>query len=555
MKGLAHLRARLEALRWARAAVRWGNALALLVTVLLVSWGLACALDVTLHWNRWLRGAVLVVWGTGLAAVLHRWIWPEVRTSESLEQVALIVEREHGIDSDLIAALQFDGNQSPVCGSPRLASAVVEYVAEFSHSLDVFRGFSWQPLPRRTGTAAILAGIAACSLMLYPAHAAAFWNRFWLGTARYPTRTQLIELTVNGRPVPWQSSVPEELAIPQDQPVTLAVQLAGDIPAQVTAEVQGEETQEVALWTFAAREPKTFAFTAPRLSESMQLTVRAGDAESDPVHIRVVPLPLVELQWSVIPPDYARETVIADTPAGARTFSALQGSQLRLSVQPINKPLAAVQLKLNNRTLPLAPVDPAAGSSWQLPGTADLGELQETLRYELQVVDTDGLSLQPAIQGEIRLHPDRIPRVAAAVVSRKVLPTATPALTYGASDDFGLQNLSWKLEIVKADGARRTLEQPIWTSQSHPRERQVRGSIDVPLKDLQLAKGDELRLIVTARDDRGKFPPGEGVSEPLILEVTDRNGILESLLEIDQQSARQLDEIIERELGIGRLAP
>jgi hypothetical protein len=41
------------------------------------------------------------------------------------------------------------------------------------------------------------------------------------------------------------------------------------------------------------------------------------------------------------------------------------------------------------------------------------------------------------------------------------------------------------------------------------------------------------------------------VSEPLLLDVTDERGVLAGMVESDERLARQLDAVIERQVGIG----
>lgn len=555
MSRLGILRSRLQSLGLARAAVRWGNALAIGVTVLLLSWLAAYAFDWSLQGNRWIRAAVLVAWGTGMAAVAHRWLWPLIGPAESLDELALVVEREHGIDSDLVAALQFDNPLTPVPGSSRLSSAVVDYVAEFSQTLDVFRGFSWDGLPRRAGVAGGLLVLTGLIVMQSPAHAAAFWNRFWLGTERYPTRTQIVELSINGTAISVFHSDVVRVAIPQDDPLRIEVTIAGELPALVEAEVRGLHSRDRTMWTFAAVDDSEtqFGFQAPRLVESVRLHVRAGDATSDPVEIAIVPLPVVDVVWTARPPGYAAG-LQQELTAGARQFSALQGSQLALQLSGVNKPLQSAALKLGTQTIPLVKSTTAGGEIWQLPSESPLKELREALTYELDVVDVDQLRPKPALTGEIRLQPDRLPRVAAAVISRRLLPAAAPKVTYGATDDFGLRAVRWELEIVRTDGSRQSATGDIWRRQPQSSERTLRGETTIPFSSYGLTKGDEVRLTLLAEDERGAYPAGTGRSETLVFDITDRNGILESLLEFDQQSARQLDEIIERELGIGRIS-
>lgn len=555
MSRLGILRSRLQSLGLARAAVRWGNALSIGVAVLLLSWLAAYLFDWSLQGNRWIRAAVLVAWGTGMAAVVHRWLWPLVGPTESLDELALVVEREHGIDSDLVAALQFDNPLTPVPGSTRLSSAVVDYVAEFSQTLDVFRGFSWEGLPRRAGVAGGLIVLAGIVVLQSPAHAAAFWNRFWLGTERYPTRTQIVELSINGAPISVFHADVLRVAIPQDNPFRIEVTVAGDQPATVEADVRGLQSRDRTQWQFTTVDDTAvqFAFQVPRLVESIRFHVRAGDAISDPVEVAIVPLPVVDVVWSARPPAYAAG-LQQELTAGARQFAALQGSQLALRVSGVNKQLQAAILKIGTKSIPLVKSTNPGGDVWQLPAESPLQELREAVTYELDVVDVDQLRPQPALSGEIRLQPDRPPRVAAAVISRRLLPAAAPKVTYGATDDFGLRAVRWELEIVRTDGSRQSATGDIWRRKSPTSERTLRGETTIPLSSYGLTKGDEVRVTLLAEDERGDYPTGTGRSDTLVFDITDRNGILESLLEFDQQSARQLDEIIERELGIGRIS-
>lgn len=552
MSRLAALRARLQSLRSARAGVRWGNALALFLVILLTGWLICFALDWSLQLNRWFRAAVLIGWGTAVAASVHRWIWPLVRIEESLEDVALVVEREHAIDSDLVAALQFDGPLAPAWGSERLSAAVVDYVAEFSQSLDVFRGFTWEGLPNRAALAASALGIVGALFVIAPENAAAFWNRFWLGGARYPTATQIVELTINGIAVPVHRPHTERFAIPQEDALRIVVRVAGHPPRHVRGMARGVSSRERAEWSFASGADDEFVYSTQQVVESTRLIIVAGDAESDPIEIHVVPLPVVDVNWSASPPPYARGGPVGNVAPGARQFAALQGSKLQLAAAAINKPLQRVELKLGNATIPLIADASQQDTVWRLPDDSPISELREPFHYELNIVDIDGLQPRPGISGDVRLQTDRLPRVAAAVVSRRVLPSAAPKISYGAADDFGIREVRWQVEVVKSDGERQSESRRVYTAPSGTPLQTVKGESTLDLTHFGLEKGDEVRVTVVADDYRGAFPSSSGFSEPLIFDVTDRNGILESLLEIDQQSAKQLDEIIERELGIGR---
>ena len=85
----------------------------------------------------------LVVW------VARRFTLPYLGHHETDLDMALLVERQQKIDSDLVAALQFESNDAPKWGSVQLERAVIDYVAEFGKGWNVFEGFSRQELVRR----------------------------------------------------------------------------------------------------------------------------------------------------------------------------------------------------------------------------------------------------------------------------------------------------------------------------------------------------------------------------------------------------------------------
>jgi len=568
MTQLAPLRTRLNALRLARRAVRWGSALSQLVVALVAGWFVAYLLDRGLNLSWPGRVVVLAAWLMAIGWFAWRHMLPQMLDTESLEQLALAVEHRQGIDSDLVAALQFDAAPVGAWGSPRLSSAVVEYVAEFSPSLNVFEGFSWRPLPRRLIVAAIAALVAFALCVRHPDHAAAFWNRFWLGTAHYPTRTVIAKLAINGQQVPVYHAEPVRLRMAQGQPLQLQAEWSGEPPDAGAVRVHGLRTGSNATWTLkpglaesrasigeARRSEKpglvssAFHLEPQSLTEDVRLRVQLGDAVADAVEINVVPLPVVELRWMATSPRPRGTSDELAIPPGARQFAVRAGTQVSLRLECLNKSLKSAELVLPEGTVPLAQESP---TEWTSPAGTALDHVLEPLTYEIQIIDEDGLSPEPRVTGQIRLRPDRPPRVAAAVISKKVLPTAKPRIAFGAADDYGIKQVSMTIEIIPPEGAPRRDERVIWTATGkRGAQTTVREEAVLNLSPYQLAKGDLVRVTLEADDDRGPAPSQHGQSEPLTFEITDRNGILSSLMETDQQSAKQLDAIILRELGIG----
>ena len=70
------------------------------------------------------------------------------------------------------------------------------------------------------------------------------------------------------------------------------------------------------------------------------------------------------------------------------------------------------------------------------------------------------------------------------------------------------------------------------------------------VKNLNTTKGDRIFVSFEAFDYRGTFNGKSMRSEPIVLEVSDREGVLESLRELDEQIEKRLDQIIDTQLGI-----
>lgn len=508
-----------------------------------------------------LRGIVLAAWIGGGVWACRRFAWPLIRIHESDQDVALLVEQQHKIDTDLVAALQFEQPSAAEWGSSRLEQAVVDYVAEFSPSLDVYQGFSYSPLPQRAGVLGITLLIIAVAALMFPGHAAAFWNRFLLGSAHYPTKTKIQKIAINGQEVPvFSQGTLAQVRIPYGQQILVEVHCGGVIPAMGFADLSGvnnDAANRVNL-TANSSDPHSFAGEITHVADTFRVRFHFGDAVADPVEVVIVPLPLVDIAWEITPPAYARGTArMNESEGGARQLAVLEGSVARLSLSCSNKPLKSARLTINGdneHPVTLAPVDASKSEAqvWTLPSGTPFDSIREAIKYDIQVVDEDGLSMDPTISGQIRLKTDRLPRIVASAVTRQVLPTATPKLDYAAGDDFGVARIMAVVQISREDGSstRHELVSKIIEDKDQPMNI-IRGQVPVPLSTYELQKGDEVKVTLEVIDWRGTIPGQKGLGESVTFNVTDLNGILAQTGDEDKKTAKQLDEILRRELGIG----
>lgn len=559
MSKLIHLRARLTDLRRRRQLVRWGVAFASLLLALVGTLVGALAIDWFFDMTRLQRALTILLGAACLSWAYRRFARPWFQVHESDIDMALLVERQQKIDGDLVAALQFEGTEAQKWGSTQLRQAVIDYVADFGKGLNVLEGFSTRSLLRPVAalTVALLAIVLYGST--YPDYVRAFVNRICLGTARYPTRTILDEVAINGKPVNLSAGGPVVVRSPYGMLVNLAVRASGNLPESGKVVVHPLDGRSVSTLTLARdHDAGPYATQLPEIVDALKLEVFLGDARTDPIRIEVIPLPVIVTQAVVTVPEYAQYTTSASSaPQNSRQLSVIEGSRIDLQVACGNKRLTEALLSIDGVHYPLKPAKSAAnaGQLWTLAETdSPLGAVAQPLRFEVQVTDEDGLHLPQPFQGSVRIKPDQKPQIAGGALTRFVLPTAKPPVHYRATDDYGIAKLLAHLDVMRMDGqteTRRTLPmQPL--PQPLLREQlPFKGAFPLDLAPLKLVKGDRLSVTLEVVDYRGSAGGQSTLSDPILFEITDEAGILEDIAKPDYQSAEELDAIIRQQLNIG----
>ena len=404
------------------------------------------------------------------------------------------------------------------------------------------------------------------AVAVFPSHSAAFLNRFMLGSRHYPTRTSIDQILVNGKPVSISPGGDYFVKTAYGSPLRFEVCASGELPqAGPRRSGDGGQQPEEHARSAACRQQSPgdaqaeYRGQLPKLVDSLYFQVYLGDAWTEPVELRVIPLPVVELQLQPSPPSYAKGSDDSEEAApGARQISVIEGSKVGFQLRCTNKRLSQADLIVEGKSYPLdeisdAPKEPGRHWSLKTAGTP-LERIEKPTRYEVQVVDEDGMKLEQPIQGFIRIKADQRPRISADVVTRFVLPSGTPVIDYRANDDFGIGKLLIHIQSSRGESGdmqEKTLElvrlkEPILRDKLP-----WKGTYKLDLASLGLAKGDQVKVTLEAVDYRGAAAGQSATSEPLVLQVTDESGILAAISESDERSARQLDAIITRQLGIG----
>lgn len=538
MKRLPKVRSGLARLRLFRLTVRLGTMGSAVLSILLWTLAAAFALDFWIRMDRLERSIVLIAVLGVVVWTIVRYLLPALKVHESDTALAMMVDTKHGMHSDLVAAIQFDDENRFQYGSTELREEVVEHTGKAAGGLNFMEGFPRKELSRRLIVFLITAAICLVPGTIYSGHTGAFLNRLLLGSARYPTRTLIKEIISPGDRVAYA------------HPVVFRVRAGGELPGsgEVRVELVESGLETTVKLLPDEKDSTLYVGTLNRVLDDLSYVVYLGDARSDPQRLTLIPLPRVELDMDIITPEYAREKVPAK-PKSRRQVVVLEGSKV-IPIVTADKELLSGTLTFekNNRQIALE----RRGKSFVLDSrTGPLARVSEMVRFEVQVVDTDGLSPENPIKGTVQVSADLPPRVALAAYSRFVVPQATPELGFQAVDDYALDHLTLVLTVMDNDGKQTKKESRVI---ARPKNHQAgyRGSYKLSLKDLNLQKGNQVAVVIEAEDYRGQFEGKVKRSQKWVFEVTDEAGVLESMDRLSEQMDEKLDEILRAQLEAGK---
>lgn len=556
MNELALLRARLRRLRRRRQRLRWATAYSGLAAGVLGVLLLVLAADWALDMTRVQRGVALLLAGAAVVWVLRRYTLPLLGRRESELDMALLVERQEGIDTDLVAAIQFESPEAAAWGSPALERAVVRRVAAVQDRLDVFHGLSQRQAARRAALVAVLAAAWLLVAVLLPGYFAAFVDRLGFGTRHYPSNTRIDAITVAGVEIDPFRPAARPVTLPYGAPVAFRVTCSGILPRSGEARLEAAGQRTVVSLARPGAGGAVFAGELSSLTEPAEYRLAIGDARTEPGRLIVVPLPTADLEMEVVPPAYATAAPAGRMALGLRSISVIEGSRVIVRLKA-GKPLEQALLVLEGEKLPMRRDAPGLwgdrSEGWVLDATnTPLAAVLAPLKFTIQVRDRDGLELERPLDGAVQIAPDQAPRAALAALTPAIVPTARPTILYRASDDFGLARLVLVRQVTRADRTKASDEVEVYRMPDEKHLSRTQGDrVQMDLTGLKLAKGDKLKVSLRAEDYRGPRPGRQALSEPVVFDVTDQQGILALMLEWDRKSAEQLEQMIQRQLGLG----
>ena len=566
MKQAEHLRPlrnRLSRLCRRRRRFRWATAASAVAIAAL--WALAGVFALDWYFQRNVdllqRVLLLALAAAGVIWAFVRFARPWLGKREDMTDMALLVQRQERIDSDLVAALQFESDDAAYWGSTELETAVIDKVATRQKKLNVNAAMPHQPLRRRLVVLAITALVWAVLGVFATEQVWVFLQRLAFGSQHYPSQTQVVSVKVNGKDVDLTSPGTTAVHVACGQPVRFEVGVSGLPP--VTGRIELVQAHNPAVNLPLERgdgEQPFYNAKYPGLNQSAHYQVYLGDAWTDPLSLSVTPLPVVEIRAEVVPPVYARQSAseIQKLPRGMRQFPVLAGSEVHLRLES-DRPLKSAEATIAGRACPLQREDAQANGAeiWTLAAAGTpLNSVAEETPYEIQVHDVEGQILDEPLKGVVTIEPDQPPGITASTVTPIVLPTGAPTIHYEAADDHALGRIWVTWEATSGDttnvSEKRGGEVEVcrFPAESPPRNRKE--DYRLKLDSLSLKPGDTLKVTFHVSDYRG---PAQAVTvdadPPLVFQVTDQRGFEASMYDFDQKSSGVLEDSRKKLSGIG----
>jgi hypothetical protein len=406
-------------------------------------------------------GARLLFAGLGLATfayVVYQHLIRELQRIQDDDEIALRVEaRNSELKGRLISSLQLSRGSKAgnYVGSAELLAALEDETIRMSEPLDFFKIINMETVMRFGVAAVMVIVIKGALLARFPDYFQALGLRLVKPNAHFPTKCKIKEIKV-------VQFVPRG----EDLPVEVIVDETGDIPTQSgTLFFQSVGKDSSVPVELVPAGGTSFKGVLTKALDDVNLTVKLGDAFTDPMLVRVLPRPEVDVAASGNAIEYALPVYTNDKDKHAEKFgglSSLIGSKAKVRFTP-TKPLKSAQIdradgtvialtkSIEKRTVKEGEKTIQKDVEWWEAG--DIA-IDKNGSFHVSLVDVDGLkNSQPAVEYPIDARADNAPTIKLLKPSRDmtITPMAKLNVQFSARDDWGIRTV-WLVYRVQTEG-------------------------------------------------------------------------------------------------------
>lgn len=495
-------------------------------------------------WFRWdaaQRGILLVLMIAGLCGAAYWWLIRPFTHRTGDDALCLEVERRFkDLGESLISAVQLARLDEKELGgvSRTLVRATIDYgtkAAErvrFDETLNLKR-FYINLLLLAVGIAATAGAAAAVA----NTEAGYIWfNRnVMLGDATWPQYTYLI---VHG-------AKDNVLTVPRGEDWLQEVEVdpkSERIPTEVYLDFRpsrGRPSQSM------RKSDRMFRLEFQNVIEEFQFRARGGDAVTPWVQVRLVEQPAVtDLVLTVTPPPYASSQ--DETLERARSpYGVLLGSALKIE-GTTNKPIVSAELNVGDRSLPMTLVGDSGFTIRLAPEEVVAG------RYLIHLTDSLGLTSKRPTSFEVRITPDRPPRVTAELlgISGMVVPNAYIPFSARISDDFAVTDVrltyTWRGSESVAPPESGTLDLGLPEELVGESALELAGMV-FDLQPLQIPANSGLTFHIEADDNDNVSGPNTGKSYEFLVRVVTEEQLRADLLRREKEQRQEFERLLKNQ--------
>ncbi len=467
---------------------------------------LAALLDYLLRLPVAPRMVVVVAAAAGVGYAAWRWLVRPALAKLSISDVAGHLEESFPqFDDRLRSSVVFASGDVP--GSEVMKARTTADAARMAQSLNLNDAIATRPV-----WASLAAGLGAVTAVvviaiLFPTTARILMNRMFGGNAELPKSVQIT--SVEGLPdyVAYGDRVPVRVRIGKGSPSKVVAYFKFDDGHTENVTLVAEEGEYVG------------SISARSDAHALQVWVKAGDDQTDPRTIAVVPgLAISRVEAVIDPPDYTEARPEPAVDLAARAANATVGATASVIVR-FNKPLAAGTNVMRLVQLPEAtPI--AAKLERTMDGAREIWTATfpltkpETLRFRVEARDIHGFHNPATEEYQVVVKRDAIPSV---VIERPQknedrTPQSFVPLQLLVEDDYGFDE---RKLIVTRDrgGEQKGIEvdldklddwQPVTGDLGSAERRRYRINWDWELSkafDDELKPGDKLEVHVRVVDN------------------------------------------------------
>ena len=545
-EGYAELQARISGARrvwkrslfWTGFAIVLTGVIALLVGEAIVDWLMPLPSAV--------RVALLAVGAGVIGYLLYKYLVQPLRTSLTLRDVALNVERNHpDLEDRLVSALEFGNRESVDPIEAHMLQRLLEDTVARVKGINFKATIDHSRARKHVGIAALVVVGCVVLSLLFPSEIHTSLLRVlvpWEKTDPILTTRLAVEpgnaRILRGKSLPIHVTVTGKSA-------AKVVLTYRDIGAQQpsTSEVEKDEQQPKTVIGMLQNpdDKRGFAYEIFNIDADMEYFVVANEATSERYTVEVFEMPKVtEISVAYTYPDYTGLKPVVQT--GTGDVRAVVGTQAEIKLIT-NKAIQTASIaigKSQNRDFYDLFDDPDDETSdnhgkdvFQQPMIISNGNTLTTTidvvadgNYAIQLLCIDGFNNEIPIEYTIRAMPDTVPEVVIKEPGRDVKATKLDEveIVAEATDDYGVA----ELKLMYRVGSDELQELVMESSASAPIVRSgsgadpyhlADGAYTFYLEEFDVEPGDIISYYAHATDNNTRTGPGEASSEIYFIEI------------------------------------